>query len=692
MKYSSQYRKPDRSFTINNDPDLHPIIIKLPEPPNIKKITGYGLPAKDQMWKTDPLPPKLVKLQENTAFETIEDIWEELENDQEFYADEIKYIETQWDRRKNGYWFFNNGMPTYIAGNHYFHLNSWEMDIGLPEYRDRDRKWWHTVNQFHKDPRCLGVNYPKHRREGATNRTQCWMYELISRTKGAHGGIQSMTEEHAQQGVFADHLVTGWRSLPFFFQPIHEGTTNPKKALRFFAPARKAYGGSLRSIRGSALNSYIDFKPANVNAYDTFKLIAFHNDECGKTTEVKITERHNVVRQCMSLGAGKKLVGFCVNTSTVGEMTKKGGEDFKKLCDQSHYNNRTKNKQTLSGLYNFFMPANEGLEGFIDKYGNSVTVTAELHIKNMLQAYREAGDMDGYNEFARQHPMTFRSCFRGAAKNCNFNAVILSERLEKFAFGNKYLVRGNFKWENDVRETRVYWSPDPQGKFQVSHLLTPHESNLQVWDGEVRLPNNITRFIAGGDPFKFRKTMGSIKSKGAGAVFQKHDISIDLPDKPINEWKSNRFCCTYEKRTMTKDAYGEDMIMMCVYYGCEMNCEINVDFLWDYFEARGYAGYLYYGVDRKTGRLKATPGTNTSAVIQDDIYREYHTYIERHGPRECHEDLLLQCQDIEDDMGPFDLFVAGGLALLGNKKVSFQQEATQKMDLGLYIPTYTIRN
>jgi len=625
------------SFTINDDPDLHPIKISIPvECPSITKIAGYGLPAKEQMWKRDPLPERLAKLQDNTAFETIEEIWEELEKDQEYYEDEIKYIKIQWKRRREGYWFYNNGLPIYISGNHYFYLNAWQMDIGHPDYRDRDRKWWLTVNQFHKDKRCLGTNYPKHRREGATNRTQCWMYELISRTPRAHGGIQSMTEDHARDGVFQDHLIAGWRSLPFFFQPIHEGTTNPKSALRFFSPAKKAYGGSLRGIRGDALNSYIDFKPSNVNAYDTFKLIAFHNDECGKTTAVKITERHNVVRQCMSLGAGKIFVGFCINTSTVGEMTKNGGENFKILCDQSHYNKRPANNQTLSGLYNFFMPSTEGLEGFIDKYGNSQTAFAELHIKNKLQAYREEGDMDGYNEFARQHPITFRSCFRGAAKNCNFNAVILAERLEEFAFGNPYLVRGNFKWEDDIRDTRVYWSPDPhKGRFFTSHLLTPHESNMQIWDGEVKLPNNITNFIAGGDPFKFNRTEGNVRSKGGGAVFQKHDVSIDTPDTPTGEWKTHRFSCTYQNRPMTKEDYGEDMLMMCVYYGCEMNCEINVDFLWDYFERRGYAGYLYYGVDRKTGRLKATPGTNTSAVTQDDIYREYHTYIERHGKREC---------------------------------------------------------
>jgi len=688
MRYLGEYKEADEFIMVNDDdPDLEPIKIPLPKAPkHSRKIAGYGLPAKQQKWKVDPLPEKLAEIQESDDYDTIEEIWDEIEANPEKYKDEIDYIKTQWKRRNKGYWFYNNGVPTYITGNHYFHINSWKMDIGLGEYRSRDRKWWLAIKHFQADPRCLGVNYPKHRREGATNRTQCWMYEGVSKTPNVHGGIQSMTEDHAGDGVFQDHLVVGWKGLPFFFQPVHEGTTNPKKALRFFSTAKKSRKGSLRARAGEALDSYIDFKPANPHAYDTFKLQYFHNDECGKTIEVDINKRHGVVRRCLTLGAGKKIIGFMINTSTVGDMVKGGGENFAKLCGQSHYEERTANNETVSGLYNLFFSAADGLEEFVDEYGNSLVEEAELHIKNTMQGFLDAEDEDGYNEFVRQHPIKFRQCFRGVAGQCNFNSVKINARLDDFAFGNKELTNGYFDWEDGVRDTRVIWYPEPTSpKFKASHLLIPDESNKKVFDGEFYYPNNIQNFIGAGDPFKFQKTKGSRKSLGGGGVFMKRDSTIDTDDTPLNEWITERFCITYLHRPKTKEEYGEDMIMMCVYYGCEMNCEINVPFLWDYFEARGYGAYLYYGIDRKTGLRNKTPGVNTLATVQDEIYREWHTYIERHCHRECHDDMLRQCLEIEDDMGPYDLFVTGGLCFLGAKRGSHHQQATASVDIGSYV-------
>ena len=48
-KYESEYVDADEYVIVNNnDTDLHPVIISLPEPPQIHLIEGYGLPARDQ--------------------------------------------------------------------------------------------------------------------------------------------------------------------------------------------------------------------------------------------------------------------------------------------------------------------------------------------------------------------------------------------------------------------------------------------------------------------------------------------------------------------------------------------------------------------------------------------------------------------------------------------------------------------
>lgn len=148
----------------------------------------------------------------------------------------------------------------------------------------------------------------------------------------------------------------------------------------------------------------------------------------------------------------------------------------------------------------------------------------------------------------------------------------------------------------------------------------------------------------------------------------RYDPSIDDPTGDKELWVSDRFCCTYSYRPRTRELYSEDMIMMCVYYGVEMFPEINVTFLMDHFRNRGYQGYLYFKKDPKTGRFLKNPGDTTLAKVQQDIFGEYYTYIQRGGHRECHDHLLRECLDIRDDMGPFDLFVAGGYALMGCRR------------------------
>ena len=120
----SQYQKADRFLWVNtNDRDLTPIRIKLPLPPEPHKIANFGLPARDQFFNPPKLPRRLKELQKE--HETIDEIWDELQKHQDIYEEEIKFIKKQWYYRLNGYWFYNNGKPTYIDGWHYFYCGWW---------------------------------------------------------------------------------------------------------------------------------------------------------------------------------------------------------------------------------------------------------------------------------------------------------------------------------------------------------------------------------------------------------------------------------------------------------------------------------------------------------------------------------------------------------------------------------------
>lgn len=700
--YALSYKKTPLKLIVNeNDPDLTPIDIPLPQPgvdkqPELKTIDGWGLSPSEQYFKRPKFPKKLLDLERRSK--TIKECHLELKKNKVFFAEEIKFIEEEWRRRKNGYWFYNNGVPTWITGAHYLYLCYWYVGIKHPEYRSRDRKFFVFAKFVDDDPYACGFNYPKFRREGATSKAACLNYHIISMQRKVHGGIQSKDDESAGK-VFKGHIVASFKRMHFWFRPINEGKTEPKASLNFFAPAQTVTkdGGSIKVE--DSLESFIDFGSSVEGYYDGDKLRFHHGDELGKSSGIDAYQRHLIIKPCVT--EGNKYIGLIVNTSTVGDMEKGGGESFKKICYNSRYEKRNENNETQTGLYNLFIASFDGYDlvdkktgkRFIDRFGNSDEEAAKKYLENIRKGFLEAGDIEGLSEHIRQFPFTFRECFRTGAAHCNFNIHTLETRLEEFQFGNKFKVRGDFIWKDgkvggivgnnaDGKATwqhgEVEWIPSANGKFYQSFIIPQNESNAFMMESNVRVPANKHRFIAGGDTFKFDEVVGDRKSDGAGAVFMKFDPSIDNPLLDVSEWKTNKFCCTYSNRPRTLDLYGEDMLMMCIYYGCEMNPELNVPFLWKYFKDRGYGGYLYFGIDMKTGKYNKTPGASTNPKIQDILYGEYYNYIEKYGAYENHDEILIQCRDIQDDMGAFDLFVAGGYALLGARRKEMAPAQTTK--------------
>ena len=690
-KYEDQYLPADTVLIVNDDPDLKIIEVPLPKPPPLHEIDGYGLPAKEQKFRRPKLPDRVKDIDRDTKLSN-ENKYKKLFSDPIEYEEEIRWIQQQWERRINGYWVFINGKPTYIPGCLYFYCGFWTLDEGLPKYRDRDRKFFMFAEFVENDENCFGFIYPKFRREGATSKTACWNYEYISRNRRVNGGIQSMTEIHAES-VFQKIIVPAWRKLPWFFKPVFEGSTNPKKELSFNAPAVKVTANNSGNDYVDSLESWLNFGSSEISVYDGSKLARYHGDEVGKTESVDIYRRHIVVARALS--QGKKIVGKAIYTSTAGQIKKgkvtsskmTGGKAFRKLCEKSDYHKRDKNGRTGTGLYMLFIPSYDGLDGFIDEYGNSMIEEAKTFLKNQVDQATLEEDWDTVSEIRRQFPLRYKDMFRTEGETENFNRQILEKRIAELEDWPAAVTTGNFEWVDPQTKLEVKWVPMKNGKFMASHLPPTELQNQFMFYEGIRIPLNVEKYSAGGDPYKFRETRSGKKSKGAGAVFWKRDFGEDPQGKDATEWKSHRFACTYLHRAKTKQEFGWDMVKMCVFFGCQMNTEINVSFLWDFFEEHGFAGYLYYYLDKKTGRFKKTPGANTGVADIEEIFREYQSYIEYHGHREHHIDILEQCLDIDDDMGDYDLFTAGGYALISAnpRKGGIQQEIkSDSISLGEY--------
>ena len=94
--------------------------IALPQQP--KQIHKF----KSNKWEVTEYPKELNRI--NTIFD-----WKEYPR--EFKSYYIDYIENEFKKREEGFWYYNKSKPTYITGTHYMYLQWSKIDVGKPVFR-----------------------------------------------------------------------------------------------------------------------------------------------------------------------------------------------------------------------------------------------------------------------------------------------------------------------------------------------------------------------------------------------------------------------------------------------------------------------------------------------------------------------------------------------------------------------------
>jgi hypothetical protein len=716
-----KYEDADEYLWINtDDKDLHPIRIELPECPDWDMIEGFGKEPEDQIFVPDEVPNKMHHLIKKTANEIkrnktlktkpekyrayYEKFWEELETNI-IYKDILQWLGEQWYYRLNGKWYFIKGKPTYVCGWHWFYLNNWSIeDVGLPSYWDRDRKWFNTLWHFYRDTTAPkkdgdkllynddgslqlvdlgsrtsdGTNVCKGRRVGDSTKMSCINFCIITEDTEKRGGVQGDTEETAEK-IFEEKFIVAFKKMPFYWKPCQFSTYGSKTELTFD-----------HEDIDLSLDSGIDYATtANKIFYDSRKLHVYQCEEPGKLIRESVSARHDVVRRC--LRSGSKMIGFAMYATTVDDIELKAGKEFEELCKQSHYEDRGDDGFTSSGLINIFIPAYEGYEGFIDKYGFSIVDTpteeqisyietkiykedgtimgAKEYLESRRKHYQEARDFKKLSRQKRLHPFTFSECFTPSFENEWFNLDIIERRSTELKRDNLATARGDFVWVNGEDSFVQFVDNNVSGKFYISHDMK-EGANKKFNNNGQWFPYNANKFVASADAFRLEKTEGGKMSNGGGAVRWMRDHSVDPDTKDVKEWTTARMVCTYNHRPETIKEYCEDMLKMCVYYGAMMYPEMNVPHVSLHFTERGYWGYLLHDTDPTTGKMKQNPGFHTQGSgIKQKIFNLIGEDIANHGMRCRHLEILDECGMIRglDDMTNYDLFTAYGGTLLAEE-------------------------
>jgi hypothetical protein len=500
-------------------------------------------------------------------------------------------------------------------------------------------------------------------------------------------GIQSKTGKDAQENIFMKKVVYMFRSYPFFFKPIQDGTTNPRMELAFREPSKRITKNNKTSQVGEALNTVINWKNTTNNAYDGEKLHMLYLDEAGKWEKpTDIRDAWRIQRTCLIVG--RKIIGKALVGSTVNPMDK-GGKEYKDLWKDSNPSERNANGRTRTGLYRLFIPAQESLEGFFDKHGmpvvdtpdqevqgldgESITIGAKQYLKNERDSLKH--DASELNEIVRQFPFTTDEAFRDSIEGSLFNIGKIYEQIQfnDDLFPNP-IVTGNFHWKGGEKDTEVVFTPDPNGRFRVAWMPPTELRNQRLLNRGKKIAPNAELGVGGVDSYDLDATVDGRGSKGALHLYNKFHM----------EHPSNTFVLEYASRPPLAKIFYEDVLMAAVFYGYPILIENNKYGIARHFESRGYDGYL---MDRPRHLLAANSSTiksktkgipsNSQDVIQSHAHA-IESYIHNHvGINHDTGEMgkMYFNRTLEDWIGyqitnrtKFDLTISSGLCLLAAQK------------------------
>ena len=521
------------------------------------------------------------------------------------------YIDEEFRRREEGFWFTNNGKATWIPGTQYMYLQWSKIDVGAPDFREANRLFFIFWEACKADKRCYGMCYLKNRRSGFSFMSSAETVNLATLAGDSRFGVLSKTGADAKK-MFTDKIVPISINYPFFFKPIQDGMDRPKTELAYRVPSTRftrkkiTANEQLEDLEG--LDTTIDWKNTGDNSYDGEKLALLVHDEAGKWERPEnILNNWRVTKTCLRLGS--RIIGKCMMGSTSNALDK-GGENFKKLYNASDVTTRNRNGQTKSGLYSLFIPMEWNYEGFIDEYGVPVFTTPDIdrfapdgelidigvidNWQNEVDGLKS--DHDGLNEFYRQFPRTTEHAFRDESKNSIFNLVKIYEQIDY----NEEMVRtlgvtqGNFQWESGIKDSRVVFYPDKKGRFKVSWVPPVNMQNRSYLKNGIKYPSNEHIGAFGCDSYDISGTVDGKGSKGALHGLTK--FSMD-------QAPANSFFLEYLSRPPTAEMFFEDMLMAIVFYGMPILCENNKPRLLYYLRRRGYRGFSMNRPDKVWNKL-----------------------------------------------------------------------------------------
>lgn len=521
-------------------------------------------------------------------------------------------------RRMDGIWFMNNGVPTYLTGDHYAALQ-WlkmlgcdnEVDIGSEygQYVEFQRDVCYYFKICEETTIAYGGVLVKSKKTGITQLVSCIALNraMILRQKNIR--MMSITESvckeinfrfirHAMEGV--PHILMPSRSKQNEGEVVF-GAPNASRN-----PLKKSKATNLQY-----LNNWLCTVPTSRTSFDSATNYIAIIDEWPKIKESTYPEEL-FTATIIAVKEGTKRKGTVFAPSYVPEITDRSYREAKKIYFESKLKTRLKNQETgepygktMSELLCHTLTAQEGIFGCCDKYGKADAGKVWDYVRELKD--KAKNDPVKLQSIQRQYPTnendpwsegmmsdTLFDNLRLAAKadklledqsmgvfpyvdfNLEFEKEPVKEKVgEKYTFEGKIKIKyitdkekmagaehGRFKW------FRKEWTPD---WFLNKYL------NKTIQDPKTKLlkPNPDSPFFISMDPTNYR-----IKKHTGKGSLNSFQVFI-LPNAEINaeigrNVTNRRLMVTYLYRRDRPSDTLSDMIMLILLFGCMVQIESNM--------------------------------------------------------------------------------------------------------------------
>lgn len=634
------------------------------------------------------------------------------------YIDEI--YKQERDRRLYGVWFFNNGVPTWITGDHYFFLKEARMQRhdGEGLYADyREFQSWYFKLMYHcwQSPNILGLFCSKAKKTGITN---CYWsgYSLNRSTLYRNKNLGYMNINLQQSAkTFNDYFMYAYNGL---ISPI-----KPETKLLSLVEGSVVFGlsqnGSKKERKSTIspeddLNTTVTCVPTKAKAFDVAVMDSIGIDEPTKFKE-SFEEIWRTNKESVKIQSKFNGRAFLFNY-TEGSDT----QSFREARDVFYDSKLSTSlihpkKQTKSGLICYHLPAYASWEGAFDRYGHCDEEKAHKEIEFERSTVRQ--NKRQLQVITRQYANTDREAWGSAGGGSTFDPIRIADLrsdldLEARSSPDNVYVDGKFEWVNKTWESGLF-NKRPRGQFcPVEFIPTTPEEKANGIEGKVRMYNDIPsalrnyilklgrdewgnllrpdrfQFTLGGDPTQEAAASEVIEgSKNAYITMSRAD---DRLDSIMGKIASKVLHFEYFHRPELPDEAYEDLVKQIIYCGSLNAVEANVPAMATRLMQEGLGLYMlvkneegiitlwerWMGLAHETEKTYHLLRTTNNGADKNERLEQFVALMKRYitKPAEGEKDygrtikserLLRQLAEVDvTNTKLYDLFMAWGYCLL----------------------------